>query len=315
MKVGEGEFTYEWIEHWARIPETVSGRSNGRTHGAVAIDSGPYSGDVMIFNQAQPGVLRFGSDGKLKNAWGDRFGGAHGMTLAFDGDVPVLWLTDQDSGEVVKTTLDGRTLLNLQKPNIPVYQAGGKFVPTWVAVNEERLGGNGDIWVTDGYGTNFIHRYTKAGAYVASINGTEGHAGAFACPHGITFIPKQGGAELYIADRGNKRVQVYDAEGKFKRSFGSDFLNSPCGFVHRNGIVYIPELHARLAILDEHDKLITYIGEDAAAPKSPGWPNLPAPQILPGKFNSPHGMTVDAAGNLYVAEWIIGGRVTKLARA
>jgi hypothetical protein len=162
MKVGQGEFTYEWIEHWVRIPETESGKKNGRTHGVVAL----ADGDVMVFNQAQPGVLRFDSNGKLKNAWGDRFGGAHGMTLAMEGDTPVLWLTDQDSAEVVKTTLDGRTLLNLQRPNIAPYQAGAKYVPTWVAVNEERYGGNGDVWVTDGYSTNFIHRYTKAGAYL-----------------------------------------------------------------------------------------------------------------------------------------------------
>jgi hypothetical protein len=311
MKVGQGEFAYEWIDHWARIPDTESGRSDGRTHAVAALEDG----DVLVFNQAQPGVLRFGSDGKLKNAWGDRFSGAHGMSLVFDGNVPVLWLADQNSGEVVKTTLDGRTLLNLQRPDIPVYQGSGRYVPTWVAVSEERIGGNGDVWVADGYGAHYVHRYTKAGAYVTSINGTEGKAGAFLCPHGATFIPKTAGPELYIADRGNHRVQVYDGDGKFKRSFGADFLNSPCGFVYRNGVVYIPELNARLAILDDHEKLITYIGENAAARKSPGWPDLPAAQILPGKFNSPHGMAVDSAGNLYVAEWIIGGRITKLARS
>jgi hypothetical protein len=310
MKVGRGEFTYEWIEHWARIPETESGRSNGRTHAVVTLENG----DVLIFNQAQPGVLRFDPQGKLKNAWGDRFGGAHGMTLAYDGDAPVLWLTDQYSAEVVKTTLDGRTLMNLQRPNIAAYRGTGKFVPTWVAVNEERFGGNGDVWVTDGYGANFIHRLTRSGAYLGSINGTEGNAGGFACPHGITFIPKAAGAELFIADRSNKRVQVYDADGKFKRVFGADFLNSPCGFAYRDGVVYVPELYARLAILDEHDKLITYIGDNPAAKPSPGWPNLPPEQIHPGKFNSPHGMAVDKAGNLYVVEWIVGGRITKLAR-
>lgn len=310
MVIGSGEFTYEWVEHWVRIPETESGQANGRTHG-VGVAA---NGDVILFNQAQPGVLHFSADGKLKNAWGDRFGGAHGFTLVQDGAAEALWLTDQDSGEVVKTTLDGRALLNLQRPPLPVYQGPKKFVPTWVGVNEERFGGNGDIWVTDGYGANYIHRYTKTGAYVSSINGTEGKAGAFACPHGIMFIPKPGGAELYIADRSNRRVQVYDAEGNFKRVFGSDFLHSPCGFVQRNGIVYVPELFGRLAVLDASDRLITYLGDNPGIEKTTGWPNLPAAQIHAGKFNSPHGMAVAPNGDLYVGEWIIGGRVTKLAR-
>jgi hypothetical protein len=311
MKIGSGEFTYEWLEHWARIPDTESGRENGRTHSIVAL----AGGDVIIFNQAQPGVLRFDPDGKLKNAWGDRFSGAHGLTLVNDGKNELLWLTDQNSGEVVMTTLDGITLMSLQRPNLPIYHGPTKYVPTWVAVNEPRFGGNGDIWVADGYGSYYIHRYTKAGAYVSSINGTEGAAGAFTCPHGITFISRPTGPELYIADRANKRVQVYDAEGKFKRVFGADFLNSPCGFVHRNGIVYIPELRARITILDPNDKLIVHLGENEPAAKDPNWPNLPAAQIHAGKFNSPHGMAVDKNGNLYISEWIIGGRITKLARA
>ena len=309
MKIGHGEFTFEWIEHWARIPDTESGRANGRTHGVVVLQHG----DVIVFNQAQPAVLRFDTNGRLKNAWGDRFPGAHGMTLSHDGETLALWLTDQNSAEVVKTTLDGRALLNLQPPSIPAYQGSGRFVPTWTAVNEQRLGGNGDIWVTDGYGANYIHRYNSTGAYIASINGTEGNAGAFKCPHGIAFVPRPDGPELYIADRANQRVQVYDAEGRFKRSFGQDYLNSPCGFAHRNGILYIPELYARLAIVDDRDRLIIHVGENPSARQSPGWPNLPAAQIQPGKFNSPHGIAVDSAGNLYVVEWIIGGRIIKLA--
>lgn len=310
MKVGQGEFTFEWIENWAKIPDTESARTNGRTHGVVALDGG----DVMIFSQAQPAVLRFDSNGKLKNAWGDRFGGAHGMSLAFDGQTPVLWLTDQDSAEVVKTSIDGRTILNLQRPPIPAYAGSSRFVPTWVAVNEERFGGNGDIWVTDGYGADYLHRFSGSGAYVSSINGTEGKAGAFACPHAIAFIPKPGGPELYIADRANRRVQVYDPDGKFKRVFGQDFLTSPCCFAHRNGIVYVPELNARLSILDDHDNLVTRFGENEAACKSQCWPNLPASQILPGKFNSPHGVAVDSLGNVFMVEWILGGRITKLAK-
>jgi hypothetical protein len=308
MKIGEGSFTFDWLEHWARIPETESGKANGRTHGVVALPDG----DIMVFCQAQPAVLRFSAAGQLKNAWGDRFGGAHGMTLVFDGDVPALWLTDQNSGEVVKTTLDGRVLLSLSRPRLPIYEGSGKFAPTWVAVNEERHGGNGDIWLTDGYGSNMIHRYAKSGAYLSSINGTEGNAGAFACPHAVAFIQRPAGPELYIADRGNRRVQVYDADGRFKKSFGQDFLTSPCAFSQHNGKLYIPELYARLTILDEQDKPIIHLGENAAARQSPEWPNLPSTQIVPGKFNSPHGIAVNRAGDVFITEWILGGRIIKL---
>jgi hypothetical protein len=311
MRVGSGEFTYEWHENWASIPDTEGGRQSGRTHGVVA----SKTGDILVFSQAQPAVLRFGPDGRLKNAWGDRFAGAHGMTLVEEDGVEYLWLTDQNSAEVVKTTLDGKTVMNLQRPPHPVYAGGVKYVPTWVAVNEKKLGGNGDIWVADGYGSSFIHRYDARGAYIASINGTEGMAGAFACPHGIRFISRGGAApELYVADRGNKRIQVYDANGTFKRVFGADFLTSPDMFAVHGDLLLVPELLARITILDRNDKLLTYLGENAQTVDVKGWPNHPKELIVPGKFNSPHGMTADAAGNLYVVEWIVGGRISKLER-
>lgn len=311
MRIGTGEFTYEWHENWATIPDTETGRQNGRTHGVVV----SKTGDVLVFNQSRPAILRFSPDGQLKNAWGDRFGGAHGMTLVEEDGQEFLWLTDQNSTEVVKTTLDGQTILNLQRPPHPVYDGGAKYVPTWVAVNERRLGGNGDIWVADGYGSNYIHRYDERGAYIASINGTEGTAGAFKCPHGIRFVSRAGGApELFIADRSNQRVQVYDADGRFKRAFGTDYLNSPCMFATHGDLLFIPELRARVTVADRNDKPLARLGENDAAASIAGWPQLPKDQIKPGKFNSPHGMTVDAQGNLFVVEWIVGGRVSKLQR-
>lgn len=310
MRIGSGYHTYEWIENWGRIPETPSGKANGRTHG-VAVTA---SGQVVVFNQANPGVLIFDAGGKLVSSWGDRFGGAHGLTLVQENGRDYLWLTDQDSREVVKTTLDGKTILNLSCPKIDAYKNGG-FVPTWVAVNEERFGGNGDVWVTDGYGKSLVHRYNQKGEYQQTLNGTEGNAGAFACPHGIFFDFRRGYGELYIADRSNRRIQVYDAAGRFKRVFGADFLNSPCCFATCGEFLYVPELFSKLAILDGNDRLVTLLGQDEASYRTKGWPNLAGtPQVRPGYFNSPHGIAVAPNGDIYVVEWIIGGRITKLAK-
>lgn len=310
MRIGSGEHTYEWHDNWATIPDTELGRVDGRTHGVVASETG----HVLVFHQADPAVLVLDERGKLQATWGDRFKGAHGMSLVKDGDSEYLWLADVQSKEVVKTTLDGKTVQQLEQPKIDAYKEGG-YVPTWVAVNETRFGGNGDVWVADGYGKSLVHRFNAAGEYLATIDGREGEAGAFACPHGIKFDNRHGRNELYIADRGNKRVQVYDSQGNFKRVFGSDFLNSPCMFDTHGEFLLIPELHARLAILDGKDQLVCYLGDNGRVKEVKGWPNLPAEHIQAGKFNSPHGMTADAKGNLYVAEWIIGGRITKLEKA
>lgn len=309
MQIGSGRHTYEWLDNWGRTPDNASSRANGRTHGVVV----SQTGQVIVFHQANPAVLVFAPDGTLASAWGDRFEGAHGLNLSTEGDTEYLWLTDQTSGEVAKMTLAGETCLQIQRPDLPVY-ASGSYAPTWVAVNEARAGGNDDIWVTDGYGQNYIHRYDKHGRYLLSINGTEGAAGAFKCPHGIWVDTRKGEPELYIADRGNRRVQVYDLEGQYKRVFGDDILTSPCGFATHGDELYIPELYARLAILDRNDQLIGYLGENEAVVAIDGWPNHPVELIQPGKFNSPHGLAADSAGNLYIAEWIIGGRITKLAR-
>ncbi|MBI4427686.1 MAG: hypothetical protein HY562_01045 [Ignavibacteriales bacterium] len=310
MLIGKGKHTYEWIDNWAVIAATPTGRENGRTHGVVVSDSGK----IFVFHQANPAVLVFNEDGRLLNAWGDRFLGAHGMTLVREDGDEYLWLTDQDSPEVVKMTLDGVTVMTLAKPNHPTYQSG-KYSPTWVAVNEGRHGGNGDIWVADGYGMNYVHRYNYRGNYLSSMNGDEG-AGAFQCPHAVFFDTREGESEseLYVADRGNKRFQVFSADGKFNRSFGEHFLSCPCACQTNGEELYIPELTAKLVVLDSRDRHVCTLGDNEASCRIEGWPNHPRSLIKEGKFNSPHSLAVDRSGNIYVVEWIIGGRITKLQK-
>jgi hypothetical protein len=85
--------------------------------------------------------------------------------------------------------------------------------------------------------------------------------------------------ELYIADRVNTRVLVYDLDGRYLRTFGEQFLNSPSDFAQWGELLVVAELYSRLAVLDPEDNLLGYIGADPDPdaeqgwPTSPGWPN------------------------------------------
>ena len=234
------------------------------------------------------------------------------------------------SPRVVRLTLDGDIKDELPNPpKNPDYPGGpmGEYCPCGTAVDEERVGGSGDVWVADGYGSSLVHRYDKTGRHLSTLSGVEG-AGRFNCPHAV-YIDRRPGkqAELYIADRGNKRVQVYDLNGGYRRVFGEDFLNSPSGFAQWGDLLIVAELFGRLAALDAADDFVGYIGEDRELhaeqgwPQRPGWPNAlsadgraqpPVPADV-SRFNSPHSIAVDAEGNLHVSEWLIGGRYSKVA--
>lgn len=279
----------------------------------------------------------------------------HGITLVREEDEEYLWISDPgfvfevgaDDGDeglapmfgkgirrhssqprVVKVTLNGDIRAELAVPPAdPANQPGpmGVYCPTSTAIDEIRLGGGGDIWVADGYGSSLVHRFDHTGRHLAVLTGEEG-AGRFNCPHSV-FIDRRAHkrAELYVADRGNKRVQVYDLDGRFQRSFGESFLNSPSGFALWGDVLVVAELYARLAVLDTDDHLLGYLGADPTIddrhgwPQRPGWPNIltpdghaQAPHLpVPDQFNSPHAVAVDADGNLYISEWLIGGRYTK----
>ena len=324
MRTGAGSGAYEWIDGWATVPNGEAAAAGWAHPGMVVA----RNGEVLTCHSGLPTVLAFDREGRHLRSWDLDVADSHGMTLVEGNGTELLWIADngskraaglgyeyaagseQVSGQVLKTTLDGHTVTTLTLPELRVYR-GSRCSPTSVAVDEERFGGSGDVWVADGYGQSYVHRYDKTGAYIGSINGEEGSAGRFNCPHGIFIDRRRGEPELYVADRANARVQVYALDGTFKRVFGSEFLTTPSAFVTHGDQMIIAEL-----------RMVCYLGANQSVCDVDGWPNnrdsqgklIPTPLLEPGKFNSPHGMAVDADGNLYVAEWLIGGRLTKLAK-
>ena len=315
MIVGHGEHTYEWIEKWAKIPDTDSARTGWAHHGIAVSETGK----VIAFHQSDSNVLVFDEEGNLERSWNGMVDNAHGMLIVKEGGAEFLWLADNTTGKVIKTTLDGESVMSIERPDIEVYREG-KYSPTGVAVDQEQHGGDGDIYVTDGYGSSYVNRYDKNGDYIGSINGEEGEAGRFSTPHGVWVDTRKPERELYVADRSNGRIQIYDLEGNYKRVLGrapgADWLHSPAGFAQSGGTLIAAELRgSRITLLDIEDNLVAYLGENSAAFKlKQDWPNVPHESLEAGKFNSPHGVAADGEGNIYVAEWLIGGRINKLVK-
>ncbi|NIK78755.1 DNA-binding beta-propeller fold protein YncE [Paenibacillus castaneae] len=301
LKLGNTARSYNLVPGWAKLPADLD---FGYTHGIIV----DREDNVYVFHTGKPSIFKFNQNGQFLKAWGEEFeGGAHGFYLNKEQDGEYLYVTDTTRCNIVKMDLDGKHLLTLETPDrTDIYNEELKFVPTDVAVSA-----NGDIYVADGYGQSWIHQYTATGEYIRSWGGKGTALGQLNCPHGISIDIRSGEEEIYVADRGNHRIQVFTLQGDFKRVIVDD-LDMPCSFYFQGDEVYIPDLDSRITILDKNDRLICHLGEDQQAYKQAGWPNLPKSYYRDNKFSSPHGICVDSQGSVYVAEWIVDGRVTKL---
>jgi DNA-binding beta-propeller fold protein YncE len=210
----------------------------------------------------------------------------------------------------------GSVLLELSAPDLPEY-AEATWRPTSIAV-DDGPGGTKDIWVADGYAKSLVHRFSGAGEYISTFDGAASGT-AFDCPHGIMVRRTAEGFELFVADRTNCRIVVIDQHGTVKRTFGSEHLDSPSSLTTIGDELYVTELFGGVAHFAVDGTFIaTLEPQRVRSHDDPGWPNAIAedgstqpPVLVDAQFNSPHGIT-SYAGDLYLTEWFIGGRLIRI---
>jgi hypothetical protein len=315
VTIGSGKFTFTLDEPWGQLPQ-------GMHYGygcAVVVDSRDRV--YVTSRSANPCVAIFGKDGKLLETWSKEFATqvgfqnpnqvaetAHGLYWSKEGDHEYLYWTENVSGpkrgpkigaRVYKTDLQGKVLYtigNVDKES----STAQKFDfdnPTDVAVAP-----NGDIYVVDGYGSQLMHRFDKNFKLIKTIGGPGREHGKFNTCHGVWISTLRKEPEVYVADRANNRVEVYALDLTYLRTI-PDF-RLPCCFYQHAGLLYVPELGARVSVLDPDDHIVARFGDGA---------DVQPYEIRqhPDKFKTPHALTLSSKGDLYVIEWLPFGRPRK----
>ncbi len=299
--LGRDEHLYEWQGDWAKLPQS---KAFGYTQ-AICEDS---QGRILIFNNGPDTVAVFDPDGNFMGSWGSQYEkGAHGMQHNVEDGQEYLYLSLTSQHKIAKTTVDGEIVWEMKYPKeAEVYEDDKGYLPTNIAIAP-----NGDFYVGDGYGSNYVHQYTRDSEYVRTWGGTGSDSTKFNQPHGIWVDTRSPEPRVVVADRGNQRLVDFTLDGELLRTH-ENVVHTPCHFDQRGQYLLVPELWGRVTILDSENNLYSRLGEYPGATELPNYPNIPVEMRLAGKFTSPHECIWDRQGNIFCVEWIGDGRVTKL---
>jgi DNA-binding beta-propeller fold protein YncE len=291
--VGTGQYTYELMDDWARLPE---GWVLGQT--GIVTDSRDR---VFLFNRSDHPLIVLDADGSYYTSWGEGvLSSAHGMFIDRQENI---YLPVMNSHVVLKYSPSGNLLMTLgtwDQPSDtgwsgnysdPVKQAAGPFHrPTDVAISPA-----GDLYISDGYGNARVHRFTADGELQMSW-GVPGKTapGEFHVPHGV-WVHTDG--RVLVADRENNRVQIFSPQGEFLTQWTD--LARPCDiYIDADEAVYVPELDGLITILSLDGKILARWTSPTGT----------------GEGDGGHAVWVDSHGDIYLNQNQEGRRLLKYRR-
>ncbi len=208
-QVGTGKYTYELVPDFCKLPA-------GETFGLVSRVAADAQDRIYVFQRKDPPVVVFERDGKYLGAWGSgAVADPHGLKIIGD----TVYTTDRSDSCAKSFTLDGKVTLALGTPgqhsdtgkveNWLVERAAGPFNHPTEMIRHP----NGDIYVTDGYRNARVHRFSADGKLKTSWGSPGQGPGQFHLPHSIGYDDS---GMLYVADRSNKRIQMFTPDGEFR---------------------------------------------------------------------------------------------------
>jgi DNA-binding beta-propeller fold protein YncE len=292
---------YRTIENWAKLPE---GRLWGSTAG-VTVDR---NGNIWVAERCGANncagstlapILEFDPSGKLLASFGaGMFVFPHGITADRDGNI---WVTDGDAKDgkghqVFKFSPKGKVLLTLGKPGV-----AGAGEDTFDKPSAVAIAANGDIFVADGHGGDSnarIVKFSKDGKFIMTWGKKGSAPGELNIPHALAFDSK---GRLFVADRGNNRIQIFDQNGKFIDQWQQ--FSRPSGiFIDRNDVIYVADSESG-SVAKDHAAWKRGIRIGSAKDGSVA-SFIPDPNTVPNftGTSAAEGVAADAKGVIYGAE-------------
>ncbi len=300
---GHGDFKYRVVPDWGVLGDkTPVNNCSG-----IVTDR---QGHIILFtDETRNNVIVYDKKGKLVHKWGDQYPGAHGISIVTEGKKEVLFLTDLKRGMFFKTTLDGKMLGQWGWPaDSGKYKNQKQYHPSWTLHMV-----NGEFFVLDGYGQDYITHHAADGKRINIFGGREGGINHWGPHGGIVDQRDKKNPSLLIAMSDQQYLLRLDLTGKKLEQIQMPGGN-PRQIQHHDGHFFIPHLadnwpkdrnsRGFLSVLDKDLKIVSNIA--AKPPEYDDDGKLRKMVSTDPIFLHPHDLVVDDQGSIYVAQFASG---------
>ena len=293
---------YKPAADWLKLP---TGRPKlGDMHGDVAVSS---KGELYLSVQdPQAGVQVYAADGTFLRNVPNAPSDFHGFVIRRQPDGEFIFGPRLGGQTILKLALDGTAVLTIPATAIPdEFKNKNKEGKTSLALTGMDVAPNGDLYVTDGYASDYVHRFDRTGQYLKSFGGRKAPYNLQTL-HKIAIDTRFQPARIIGCDRANMRVVHFSLDGEFLGVVATDLLLPAAVAIHGD-YAAIGELKGQVTILDKAGKVVTRLGTYAG-------PGVGGNQVKPEQWQlgvtiSPHGVAFNGHGDLFVAEYNVTGRV------
>lgn len=285
----------------------------GQSHGEIAVSS---AGNIYVSVMGKHGGIQMYSPsgtylGKVPNAPAD----IHGFILRQEGDKEYIYAARLQGQSILKMQLNGKKIFEInaleaipKKFHKPPKVNAKKKDERVLKLTAVDVSASGDLYVVDGYGRDFIHRFDAKGQYLSSFGGRQAPWKLKNC-HKIAIDPRYQPQRLICADRANGRLVHMKLDGQLIGTYAKD-LRRPSAVDFYKDTIAVAEIAGRVSLLDKSGKVVGTLGVNASQEEI-NHPRTPPEKWRDGVFTSPHGIAFDQRGNLFITEYSNWGRVLK----